>query len=320
MMTDIVLVTGANGFVGRALVPALLDADLRPRRACRALPNRNLASAHTVAVGEIGPDTEWGGALNGVDAVVHLAARVHVMKDSVADPLPLYRRVNVEGTLRLAQAAAQADVKRFVFVSSVKVHGECTGATPFRESDEPGPVDPYGLSKWEAEQGLGEVATRTGLEVVILRPPLVYGPGVKANFLRLFSAVDRGLPLPLGSAGNRRSIIYVGNLASSLVETVTNPAAAGQTFLVADTPAPSTAELVRAMAEALARPARLFPFPSGIIRGVARVAGRGAAVDRMFGSLEIDSSHIRGCLGWQPPFTMQQGMSETAAWFRTGPR
>jgi nucleoside-diphosphate-sugar epimerase len=249
-------------------------------------------------------------ALPGADAVVHLAARVHVMRDTAADPLAEYRRVNTDATLQLARAAVRCGVGRFVFMSTIKVNGERTAGRPFSERDAPAPADPYALSKWEAERGLREIA---GLEVVSLRPPLVYGPGVKGNFLRLLKLVRAGVPLPLASVANARSMIYVGNLASA-VERALSVSARG-TFLVSDDADLSTPQLVRMLGAALDRPARLVPFPPALLRALGRVLGKGDEVMRMIESLRLDCSGIKQQLQWVAPFTVEQGLKETADWF-----
>jgi len=265
-------------------------------------------------VGEIDGTTDWREALHGVHAVVHLAARVHVMRDVAADPLAQYRAVNVDGTLNLARQAAAAGVRRFVFISSIKVNGE-ERAAAYTEADTPAPEDAYALSKWEAEQGLRQIAAQTGLEVVILRPPLVYGPGVGANFLALMHAVARGIPLPLGAIDNRRSLIFVGNLADAILCCLEHPAAAGKTFLISDGEDVSTPALVRRMAAALGRPARLVALPIPVLRAAAALVGKSALAIRLLDSLTIDGTAIRHTLGWSPPFTLDEGLRETAAWY-----
>ena len=312
-----VLVTGASGFLGRALCPTLAQAGHALRPAVRA-PRGLEAEA---VVGEVGPDTDWREALAGCDIVIHLAARVHVMRDDAADPVLAFRSVNTQGTLNLAGQAAEAGVKRLVFVSTVKVHGEGREA-PYSEIDPPEPRDAYAISKWEAEQGLYGIARDSGLQVVVLRPPLVYGPGVGANFLRLVRWVEQGLPLPLASVRNRRSLVYVGNLVDAIVRCVDDPRAAGQTFLVADDEAPSTPQLIRALASASGRPARLWPFPPPLLRIVAASLGRQAEAERLCGSLVVDTGHLKRTLDWTPPFTLAQGLNETVEWYarsgRTG--
>jgi nucleoside-diphosphate-sugar epimerase len=314
-----VLVTGASGFVGRALLGALAERG-RPARAALRRPDGGAAlpaGTDAAVVGEIDGTTDWASALRGVDVVVHLAARVHMMRDDAADPLAEYRRVNTAGTERLARDAARAGVRRMVFVSSVKVHGEGGGPAPLRASDAPAPADPYGVSKAEAEEALHRVAAETGMEVVVLRPPLVYGPGVGANFLSLFRAVDRGLPLPLGRVRNRRSLVFVGNLADAILRAADHPDAAGRTFLVSDGEPVSTPALIRAVARALGRRPRLLPVPVALLHAAGAATGRGPAVSRLTGSLEVDSAPIRDTLAWTPPATLDEGLAATARWFRS---
>jgi nucleoside-diphosphate-sugar epimerase len=311
-----ILITGANGFVGCAVAKHLLAHGHAVRGAVRrnALQGQ-LPGVEQVAVGELAPDTFWEQALHGMDTVIHLAARVHLMNDTVADPLAVFRLVNVEGTRQLALEAAKAGVKRLVFVSSVKVHGE-EAPTPYDENSSCNPQDPYGVSKMEAEQALRRIEAETGLEVVIVRPPLVYGPGVKANFLRMVQVIARGLPLPLASIANRRSLLYVGNLANALATCVIHPKAAGQTYLVSDGKAVSTPELIRSVAAVMGVPARLFPMPVAVMQLAGILTGKKTAVQRLAGSLAVDSSKIRQELGWVPPFTMEEGLKETAEWFK----
>jgi nucleoside-diphosphate-sugar epimerase len=269
-------------------------------------------------VGAIDGSTDWTSALQGVDTVIHLAARVHVMKDISVDPLAEFLKVNLHGTENLAQQAARAGVKRLVYASSVKVNGEHTsGGRPFTESDQAAPQDPYGVSKWQAEQALLRIAHETGLEIVVVRPPLVYGPGVKGNFISLLAAIDKGMPLPLAGAHNARSLLYVGNLVDALIACATHPAAAGQTYLVSDGEDVSTAILVEKIAEALGRSSRSFYFPPGLLRAVATLLGRAEQIDRLFGSLRVSDQKLRGELGWVPPYTMEQGLRATADWYRT---
>ena len=311
-----VLVTGANGFVGRTLCPALAAAGHEVSAALRkavTVVDPSFSAIHTI--GEIGPQTDWIPALEGVGAVVHLAARVHVTRDDAADPLAQHRRVNTQGTRRLAEAAAAAGVKRFVFVSTIKVNGEGTGASPFRSTDPAAPQDPYGIAKLEAEQALFDVAEETGIEVVVVRPPLMYGPGVKGNFLSLLRLCAYAPPLPFAAVTNRRSLLYVGNLADAVGRCLTRPEAANRVFLLSDGDDVSTPDLIRRTAEALGRPSRLFPVAPALLRAAGRVTGKSAALSRLLDSLTVDGDEVRRDLGWIPPFTLSQGLRETATWF-----
>ncbi len=309
------LVTGANGFVGKYLCAELLRQGHFVRAAVRsACPP--IDAAEMAFVGAIDGEINWNSALRGVDVVIHLAARVHVMKDTAADPLAEFLRVNMQGTANLAYQAAAAGVRRLVYVSSVKVNGEyTTESQPFTEADEPNPQDAYATSKWRAEQALPRIARESGLEFVIVRPPLVYGASVKGNLIRLLKAVDRGIPLPLASVRNKRSLIYLGNLVDALILCAVHPDAAGKTYLVSDGEDISTPDLIRQMALSLGRPARLLPLPTGLLRGLGRLLGKLESVERMVGSLRVDDSLVRKELGWIPPFTLQQGMEETARWY-----
>ena len=309
------LITGANGFVGRAMCDELLRRGWRVRAAVRSSA-KITDGAEIVAVGDIDDNTDWTNALRDVDVVIHLAARVHVMKDTATDPLAEFLKVNLNGTENLAQQAARAGVKRLVYVSSVKVNGEEThGQHSYTELDTPAPQDAYGKSKWEAEQALRRIALETGLQVVIVRPPLVYGPGVKGNFISLLAAINKGIPLPLAGANNARSLVYVGNLVDALIACATHPAAAGQTYLVRDGEDVSTALLVEKIAVALGHNSRSFYFPPALLRAAAAVLGRSAQVDRLFGSLRVSDAKIRAELGWVPPYTLAQGLRATADWY-----
>jgi len=310
-----VLVTGANGFVGRAVCERFVRAGAAVHAAVRA-PGRAVASgAIPCVVGDLGAATDWKAALEGVDVVVHLAGRVHQMRDTADDSLAAYREVNRVGTERLARAAARSGAKRLVFMSTVKVVGEGRGE-PYTERDVPAPVDPYGISKWEAEQALTQVAAETGLEVAILRPPLVYGPSVGANFLKLLQWVWSRLPLPFGSVRNRRSLVYVGNLADAVHATASLSLDSPRTFFVSDGEDVSIPELVRRIGIVLGRPARLVPVPAGVIRTAARLVGRPDAAERLVGSLAVDSTLLRTTTGWRAQFTLDEGLQATAAWFR----
>lgn len=312
MPAGCILVTGASGFVGQALCAELLRHGYFVRGAVRQVEGRAALQGEPVVVGAINAATDWTAALGGCDVVVHLAARVHVMDDKAVDPLAEFRETNTEGTLNLVRQAADAGVKRFIFISSVKVNGEGRDAA-YLESDTPAPADAYAISKWEAEQGLQRIAADTGLEVVVLRPPLVYGPGVKANFLRLMQLVQKGWPLPLGAIRNRRSLLYLGNFVDAIRLCVEHPAAAGQTFLLDDGEPVSTRVLIRAVAQAMGRPARLFAVPVRLLELAGALLGKRAAVDRLTGSLWVDSSPIRVRLGWTPPFSMTEGLAATVA-------
>jgi nucleoside-diphosphate-sugar epimerase len=307
-MTQCILVSGANGFVGNAVCKQAVDYGICVKGATRAraeLPSY----IESFEVGEINDSTAWSHVLRDVNVVVHLAARVHVMKDTEADPLTAFRAVNVDGTLNLARQAAAAGVKRFVFVSSVKVNGECTSpGRAFTEADAPMPQDAYGQSKNEAEQGLRQLSADLGMEVVIIRPPLVYGPGVKANFATLMHAVKRGWPLPLGAVHNQRSLVALGNLVDFIVTCTTHPNAANQTFLVSDGQDLSTADLVRAIAQSAGVPARLLPVPLWALQAGASLLGKGDVVQRLCGDLKVDTSKARSVLGWVPPVSVEEGL------------
>jgi UDP-glucose 4-epimerase len=314
--TSRVLVTGANGFVGQALCPLLEKAGWEVRRATRSAAAASNPAENRIAVGEINAQTDWRKPLEGISAVVHLAARVHLMQDDARDPLAQYRAVNRDGTENLARQAAEAGVRRLVYLSSIKVNGERTTEQPFRTDNAPHPQDAYARSKWEAEQALRDIAAVTGLETVILRPPLVYGPGVKANFLRLMRLAERGIPLPLGRVDNRRSLLYLGNLADAVRMCLTHPAAAGKTFLLSDGVPLSTPALIRALAAALGKPARLLPVAPRLLRLAGRLTGKDTEIARLLDSLEIDGTPIERELDWQPPYSLEEGLAATAAWFR----
>lgn len=309
-----VLVTGATGFVGRALVHRLVGTEgtavhAATRRAQRDLP----PGVVQCEISDLSADTRWGAALSGMDLVIHAAARVHVMHERAADPLAEFRAVNVAGTLALASQAAAARIRRFVFLSSIKVNGdETSSGRPFTECDDPAPPDAYGVSKREAELGLREIAERTGMEVVIIRPVLVYGPGVRANFLSMMRALHVGLPLPLGAINNRRSLIALDNLIDFIVRCASHPAAAGQTFFVSDGEDLSTPELFRRAAAALGARARLLPVPVVLLEGIARVMGREAAARRLCRSLQVDITKARAELGWSPPVSVDDALARTA--------
>jgi nucleoside-diphosphate-sugar epimerase len=313
-----ILITGATGFVGRELLSSL--GDRRPSRIV-VRDITALAPMQGVEVVEASLSTEqdWSSAMLGVSAVIHCAARVHVMNDDAVDPLTEFRRVNVEGTMCLARQAAAAGVKRFVFLSSIKVNGEHSlPGQPFSADQVPAPGDPYGVSKREAEDELRALAKATGMEVVIIRPPLVYGPGVKANFLAMMKWLWRGVPLPLGGVTeNRRSLVALDNLVDLIVTCIDHPAAANQTFLVSDGEDLSTAELLQRMGNALGRPARLIPVPPRLLTLGAKLIGRPEIAQRLCGSLQVDISKTKELLGWSPPVSVDEALRKTAdSWLK----
>lgn len=306
-----VLVTGANGFVGKQICIRLEQPKWRVRQALRQIQtnSRLVSFQEQVDIGEIGPNTNWQQALSGMDCLVHLAARVHVMNDSSVDPLADFRLTNVDAALNIARQAAAAGIKRFVFISSVKVNGESTlPGQAFTESVISYPQDPYGISKHEAEMGLRDVGAQTGMEIVIIRPPLVYGPGVKANFASLMHAVQRCWPLPLGAVHNQRSLVALDNLVDFIITCISHPLAANQTFLVSDGHDLSTTELVRGLARAAGVPARLLPVPVWALQAGASLLGKGDAVQRLCGNLQVDISKARSLLGWVPPVSVEEGL------------
>jgi nucleoside-diphosphate-sugar epimerase len=310
-MTTRLLITGVSGFVGKALCMQALHQGLAINGAQRTRTEEP-SLINRFVVGEINGGTDWENALRDVNVVVHLAARVHVMRDTETDPLTVFRAVNVEGTLNLARQAAVAGVKRFVFVSSVKVHGEATlHGRAFVEADPPAPQDAYGLSKHEAEQGLRQLSAVTGMEVVIVRPPLVYGPGVRANFASLMHSVRRGMPLPLGAVHNQRSLVALDSLVDFIVTCINHPKAANQTFLVSDGQDLSTTELVRCMAKAAGVPARLISVPVWALQAGASLLGKGDAVQRLCGNLQVDISKARSLLDWVPLVSVEEGLRRT---------
>lgn len=315
----IVAVTGANGFVGQALARHLADNGHQVRayvrRPERLVPAIGIA---TVLAPDLGFKADWQfRPRDAIDVVVHTAARVHVMQDGVADPLEEYRRVNVAGTVALARQAAQVGVKRFVFLSSIKVNGESTAVgQPFTADDVPVPEDSYGTSKHEAEQLLLQIAAETGMEVVIIRPPLIYGPGVKANFESMMRWLARGVPLPLGAVrSNRRSLVSLDNLVDLLLTCIDHPAAVNETFLVSDGVDLSTADLLRRVGNAIGRPARLLTVPPVLLRAAAMLLGKGDMVQRLLGDLQVDISHTCKTLGWKPPISVDEGLRRAVKGF-----
>lgn len=315
-----VLITGATGFVGSRLA-VFLSAQfpgMELRLAVRHRPDElqvpsALPAGSIEVVGDINPHTNWTDALDGVDVMIHLAARVHVMNDMALNPLDEYRNANTLATIHLAQEAAKAGVKRFIYLSSIKVNGEETSpGQSYSEDSIAAPIDPYGVSKWEAELGLEKVCAQTGMEFVIIRPPLVYGPGVKANFQKLMGLVAKGLPLPFGTVYNQRSMLALDNLVSFIAEVMKNPLAANQRFLLSDGQDLSTTQLLKLIAKGMGRSIWLLPVPAFILKGAAQVFGASAAADRLLGSLQIDSSKARQLLKWQPPLSAEEGITIAA--------
>lgn len=308
-----VLVTGANGFVGCAVCAELVRRGYKVRGAVRSISRTSGLTCELVEVGEINSTTDWSGMLDGVDVVIHLAARAHVMNDNASDPLDAFRKINVEGTLNFARQASEVGVRRFIFISSIKVNGENTQlGKPYTADDRPAPIDPYGISKHEAEDALRQIATETGMEVVIIRPSLVYGPGVKANFLNMMRWLNKGFPLPLGAINNKRSLVALDNLLDLIVTCIDHPHAANQTFLVSDGEDISTKELLKRMAAALGRPARLLPVPVDLLKMIATLLGKRAFYQRLCESLQVDISKTRDLLGWTPPMSVDEALRKTA--------
>jgi len=303
------LVTGSSGFVGRAIMPVLLCRGHQPAEAVRRAKEKPKDRVSTFIIGNINGRTCWSKALESAEAVIHLAARTHIMRESANDPLAEFRRVNTDGTLNLATQAAAAGVRRFIFLSTIKVNGEATNyASPFTPNDLPAPHDPYGISKHEAEVGMHAIARETGMEVVIIRPPLVYGKGARGNFKSLMKLVARGLPLPLASIHNLRSFVGIDNLVDFIVTCLEHTAAANETFMVSDGEDLSTPDLIRRMAHAMNRPARLLPVPVWALQTGASLLGKGDAVQRLCGNLQVDISKARSLLGWVPPVSVDEGL------------
>ena len=308
-----VLVTGANGFIGRSLCHQLHTDGSDVVAGVRRASHSDDLGVPLLVLGELTGETDWSNVLDGFQAIVHSAARVHVMNDQSSDPLIEFRKVNVEGTLNLARQAATTGVRRFIFISSIKVNGEGTElGKPYTANDTPAPSDPYGISKHEAEQGLLRLAAETGMEVVIIRPALVYGPGVKANFLSMMKWLSKGIPLPLGAIHNKRSLVALDNLVDLIVTCLSHPRAANQIFLVSDGEDLSTSDLLRRMGKALDKPARLLPIPASWLNLAAMLLGKRNVAQRLCGSLQVDIAKTRQLLGWQPPLTVDQGLKRAA--------
>ncbi|MDB5822799.1 MAG: wcaG [Herminiimonas sp.] len=305
-----ILVTGANGFVGRQVVR---DLGMREHEVVQAV--RHAAGPSEVAVGDLSGATDWRAALAGCNAVIHLAARVHVMQDQSKDALAEFRKVNVVASVELARQAIEAGINRFVYVSSVKVNGESTMDKAYTPFDPPAPQDPYGISKLEAEKALRALTKDSEMGLVVVRPPLVYGPGVRANFLRLIKLVGSGVPLPFGALRNKRSMVSVGNFSDLLIACATHPAAAGEVFLVSDDSDASTPELIRGIGEAFEKKPRLLSIPEVLLKFGGQLLGASGAMDRLLGSLQVDISHTKQTLGWKPVETQQQAIAATVSAF-----
>ena len=304
-----VLITGASGFVGRTLLPVLSLRSHEIVAAMRAAPSDRETPSNSVAIGDINAATNWSAALHGADAVVHLAARVHVMSENARDPLEEFRRVNTDGTLNLARQAAAAGVKRFIFLSTIGVNGNSTShGKIFTETSASLPHDPYSVSKHEAEVGLRAISKSTGMKIVIIRPTLVHGNKAPGNFGKLTRLVAKGLPLPLASIDNRRSLVGIDNLVDFIITCLEHPAAANETFLVSDGEDLSTPDLIRRMARALDRPVRLLPVPKSVLMAVASMLGKRDMAQRLCGSLQVDISKARALLGWNPPVSVDEGL------------
>lgn len=305
------VVTGATGFLGRPLVRHLKTMQHNVHIVSRGKSRKT--SDDVIWVDGINSITDWVDSLVGSDVIIHCAARVHVMNETVNDPLEAFREVNVRGTIRLAEAAAQSGVKRFVFVSSIKVNGESTsGRAPYTAQDKPLPEDPYGISKAEAEEQLLKIGAETGMEIVIIRPPLVYGPGGKGNFSALCKLVSKGLPLPFGMIdSNKRSMVYVGNLVSLISECITNPKAADMVFLVSDNDDLSLADFIKRLSAAFEKRTLLLPVPEFLFSFIGKLIGKTAVVDRLVGSLHVDMTDTCNTLNWTPPYTVEDGFNET---------
>lgn len=311
-MSHSVFLTGSTGFVGGAVMRRLIKDGVRVTAAVRNESTVINSDVDVVRFDSFG-GANWHSSLAGIDAVVHCAARVHIMSDTEVDPLAAFRKVNVEGTLNLAEQAAQAGVRRFVFISSIKVNGEGTQpGKPYMSDDRPNPSDPYGISKLEAEQGLLALADRTAMEVVIIRPVLVYGPGVKANFLNMMRWLDKGIALPFGAIDNRRSLVALDNLVDLIITAISHPAAANQVFLVSDGEDLSTTQLLRRTAAALGKLPRLLPVPAWMLSSAARLVGKGALSQRLCGSLQVDIQKTQTLLQWTPPVSVDDALKAVA--------
>ncbi len=313
-MASRVLVTGGNGFVGSALVPFLKTQSVSVIASTRD-PSSLPEGVDGFAIADFSPSVDWSKALVNVDTVFHLAGRAHVMGESKAEAEIAHNRINVDVTINLARQALKHNVRRFVYVSSIKVNGEGTGDKPLKATDTPAPTDPYGVSKLKAETQLHEILQGSSTELVIVRPPLIYGPGVKANFLSLLSLVRKSWPLPLASVDNRRSMISLTNLCDALYRCSTEPNAVGKVFLVSDDDDLSTSRLLRLMSVSMKTKSGLFPFPVFVLKAVATVLGKGPEINRLCGSLRVDITDTKKALNWQPPLSVEQGIARVSEWY-----
>ncbi len=311
-----ILVTGANGFVGRALCVELVNRGYSVRAGMRDVSQAIVGGGIAVQIPNMDSSDQWAEILLGVDTIIHLAARVHVMRDQALNPLDEFRRANVLGMDNLAHAAVACGVRRLIFLSSIKVSGEGTRIDQqFTEMDLPSPKDPYGISKYEAELTLQAISQQSDLEAVIIRPPLIFGPGVKGNFAQMLNILAKGIPLPLASVKNLRSLIYLDNLVDAVIACVSHPAAAGETFLVSDGEDISTPDLMYALGGAMGMPARLYPCPLPVLKAAALISGKAGQYERLVGSLRVNSGKINKMLGWAPPFSLREGLMRTGKQF-----
>ena len=307
-----ILLTGTTGFIGSALIQHLQQKDHSLSAAVRRIHKTQSSTIQQKLVGDLLPNTDWTNALNDVDTIIHLAARAHILKDQATDPLAAFRETNTYATLNLAQQAANAGIRRFIFISSIGVNGNQTHTKPFTADNLPAPAEPYAISKHEAEIGLRQIAAETGMEVVIIRPPLVSGANAPGNFGQLIKTVARDIPLPLGNIHNQRSLVALPNLIDLITTCINHPAAANQTFLVSDGEDLSTTELLQRLSRALGKPARLHPIPQSWLENALTLVGKRAIAQRLCGNLQVDISKTRDRLGWIPPVSVDEALRQTA--------